>query len=76
MQLEIARFIVNCPDKFLITYTNNSERSPLMFSKLRDLGLNFICKYLMQYVHWTKLGTWNERLNTHIRGNIDFKNSF
>lgn len=73
MKLEIAEFIPNCPDKFLITYTNNSESSPLMFSKLHRLGLNSICNYLVHFVHYTKIRTWYER---HIHENIDFKNNF
>ncbi len=73
MKDEIAEFILNCPNKFLLTYANNSERSPAVFAKLRDIGLENICNYLLPYVHYTKLGTWNERRNTHIRGNINFE---
>jgi hypothetical protein len=76
MKYEIAEFILNCPDKFLLTYANNSERSPTVFAKLRNLGLENICNYLLPYVHYTKLGTWNERRNTHVRGNINFECNF
>jgi hypothetical protein len=76
MKDEITEFILNCPDKFLLTYANNSERSPAVFAKLRSLGLNNICKYMLPYVHYTKLGTWNERRNIHVRGNINFECSF
>ena len=76
MKDKIVEFILNCPDKFLITYVNNSERSPAIFSKLHNLGLDNICNHMMPYVHYTKLGTWNERRNTHVRGNINFECNF
>ena len=73
MKDEVAEFILNCPDKFLLTYVNNSESSPTAFYKLRKLGLENICNYLLPHVHNTKLGTWNERINTHIHGNVSFE---
>lgn len=73
MKDEVAEFILNCPNKFLLTYVNNSESSPTAFYKLRKLGLENICNYLLPHVHHTKLGTWNERRNTHIRGNVSFE---
>ena len=76
MKTEIAEFILNCPDKFLLTYANNSERSPAVFSKLKRLGLNNICNYMLPFVHYTKLGTWNERVNSHVRGNVSFECRF
>jgi hypothetical protein len=72
MKLEIEQFILNCPDKFLITYANNSVSSPLMFSRLHRMGLDSICNYLAPYIHYTKIQTWNERLNTPIRGENNF----
>ena len=72
MKLEMSEFILNCPDKFLITYANNSESSPLMFSKLHRMGLDSICNYLAPYIHYTKIQTWNERLNTPIRRENNF----
>jgi hypothetical protein len=76
MKTEIAEFILNCPNKFLLTYANNSEQSPFDFIKLRRLGLNNICKYLLTFVHYTKLNTWNERINSHVRGNLRFECKF
>ena len=76
MKNEISEFILNCPDKFLLTYVNNSERSPLAFSQLNDLGLENICRFLLPYVHYTKLSVWNERKNAHIRGKILFECNF
>lgn len=73
---EFSEFILNCPEKFLITYVNNSETSPRMFNTLQEFGMEGICKYLLPYVHYTKLGTWNERINSHIRGNLTFESNF
>jgi hypothetical protein len=67
MKDEIAEFILNCPEKFLLAYANNSETSEWVFEQLSELGLNNICGYLLQYVHSSKLSTWNERMNVHIR---------
>lgn len=72
MKNKIEEFILNCPDKFLLTYANNSERTPTVFRKLRELGLEHICSYLLPHVHYTKLGIWNERKNTHTRENVIF----
>jgi hypothetical protein len=73
---EFSEFILNCPEKFLITYVNNSETSLRMFYILQENGMENICKYLLPYVHYTKLGTWNERINSHIRGNLTFESNF
>lgn len=73
---EFSEFILNCPEKFLITYVNNSEKSPRMFYTLQEIGMENICKYLLPYVHHTKLGTWNECINSHIRGNLTFESNF
>jgi hypothetical protein len=67
MKDEIAEFILNCPEKFLLAYANNSETSEWVFEQLSELGLNNICGYLLQYVHSSKFSTWNERMNVHIR---------
>ena len=69
MKDRIQEFILNCPNKFLITYSNNSERTPAVLHALEQLGLQNIRTYLISYVHETKLATWNERRNTHQRGN-------
>jgi len=73
---ETMEFILNCPEKFLLTLVNNSESSPYVFYKLEKLGLENICNYLMPFVHETKLGTWNERKNAHIRGNLNFEHQY
>jgi len=69
MKYRLEEFILNCPKKFIITYANNSERTPAILYHLKRFGLNNIRAYLIEHIHETKLGTWNERRNTHIRGN-------
>lgn len=69
MKDRLQEFILNCPKKFIITYSNNSERTPAVLYELDRLGLGNIRAYLISHVHESKLGTWNERRNTHKRGN-------
>lgn len=69
MKDRLQEFILNCPKKFIITYSNNSERTPAVLYELDKLGLGNIRAYLIAHIHETKLGTWNERRNTHKRGN-------
>jgi len=69
MKDRLQEFILNCPKKFIITYSNNSERTPAVLYQLDKLGLGNIRAYLISHVHESKLGTWNERRNTHQRGN-------
>lgn len=69
MKYQLAEFILNCPKKFIITYSNNSERTPTVLAKLENLGLGNVRAYLITHIHESKLKTWNERCNTHIRGN-------
>lgn len=69
MKYRLQEFILNCPKKFIITYSNNSERTPFVLRELSRMGLHNIRSYLISHVHETKLGTWNERRNTHLRGN-------
>ena len=60
-KFEFQEFILNCPKKFIITYSNNSERTPMVLYKLERMGLNNIRSYLIEHVHDTKLATWSER---------------
>lgn len=69
MKDRLQEFILNCPKKFIMTYSNNSERTPAVLHELDLLGLGNIRAYLISHVHESKLGTWNERRNTHQRGN-------
>jgi len=50
MKIEIQEFIFNCPEEFLYTYSNNSERKGIIFYELRKLGLKNLCDYLLPYV--------------------------
>lgn len=67
---EYKKFILNCPEKFILAYANNSERTPCLLRLLQNNGLNSICAYLIEHVDKTKLATWNERENAHLRHNI------
>ena len=69
MKDRLHEFILNCPKKFIITYSNNSERTPYVLYELDRLGLGNIRAYLISHIHESKLGTWNERRNTHRRAN-------
>lgn len=70
MKRYIEEFIINCPAKFLVTYANNSERTPCVLDKLDRLGLSNIRTYLIRFTHETKLMTWNERRNAHKKGTL------
>jgi hypothetical protein len=54
-------FIFKCPEKFLLTYSNNSERTPMLLEELYQLDLLNVRSYLIQYVHETKLKIWDSR---------------
>lgn len=56
-----SEFILACPEKFLITYVNNSETSPFIFRELITQGLGHICEYLMPYIHESKKSIWQQR---------------
>ena len=62
-KFEFQEFILNCPKKFIITYSNNSERTPAVLHKLENMGLNNVRSYLIGHIHDTKLDTWSERRN-------------
>jgi|688.fasta_scaffold12799_11 hypothetical protein len=61
MNCEFEKFIFNCPNKFIITYSNNSETTPDVLDLLEELGFKKSREYLIQHVHYTKLNTWSER---------------
>ena len=73
---EYCVFILNCSKKFMMTYANNSERTPALLSQLKDLGLTQICKYILSFVDKSKLNTWNERRNAHVRGQLTYESEF
>lgn len=66
---KLEEFILNCPKKFIMTYSNNSERTPSVLYQLHKIGLHNVRSYLIGHIHETKLKTWNERQNAHLRGN-------
>ncbi len=56
-------FIFNCPEKFLITYANNSERTPQVLSILKSRQMIQSYNTILKYVSPDKLNTWSERYN-------------
>ena len=62
-KLEFQEFILNCPKKFIITYSNNSERTPAVLHKLESMGLNNIRSYLIEHIHDTRLATLSDQIN-------------
>lgn len=48
---EFQEFILNCPKKFIITYSNNAERTYAVLHKLEHMGLNNIRSYLIEHIH-------------------------
>jgi len=64
-KFEFQEFILNCPKKFIIAYSNNSERTPTVLHKLERMGLNNIRSYLIEHVDDSKLATWRDRYNSN-----------
>ncbi len=58
---EYIKFIFTCPSKFIITYSNNSEKTPLILHKLECIDLNIIYEYLAINIDPSKLETWRQR---------------
>lgn len=58
---EYTKFIFTCPPKFIITYSNNSEKTPLVLHKLISNDLNLLYEYLAINIDPTKLNTWRQR---------------
>ena len=54
-------FIFNCPEKFLITYANNSERTPQVLSILKSRQMCKSYNIIFTHVSPDKLNTWSER---------------
>lgn len=68
--------IINCPEKFMLAYANNSEQTPIALMRLKNKKLNRICKYILSFTDDSKLKTWNERRNAHIRGNLLYQSLY
>lgn len=60
---QLNEFILMCPKKFIITYSNNSESTLYILRELETMGLNNICDYLMSNIHISKINIWTERNN-------------
>jgi hypothetical protein len=58
-------FILNCPDKFMSTYANNSERTPYIIEYVDKFNKN-LAKTIEKYTDTSKKNTWKERLTQNI----------
>ena len=67
---QYEEFIMNCPKKFMISYSNNSERTPYVLLALKNVNLYRLSKYIIGFVDKSKIKYWNERRNVHINGNL------
>lgn len=74
--VEYEELIINCPEKFMLAYANNSERTPTALMLLKKARLYRVCKYILSFTHDSKLKTWNERRNAHIRGNLLYQSLY
>lgn len=72
LKFELMEFIFNCPMKFIVTFVNNSETAPRDLLIIEKMRLANIYAHLMTYVDDSKLKTWNDRYNTHRRGEIAY----
>jgi hypothetical protein len=60
---QYEEFIMNCPKKFMIAYSNNSERTPNVLLALKNVHLYRVSKYIVGFVDKSKIRDWNERRN-------------
>ena len=67
---QYEEFIMNCPKKFMISYSNNSERTPNVLLALKNVNLYRVSKYIIGFVDKSKIRAWNERRNVHTNGNL------
>lgn len=58
---EYTKFIFNCPSKFIVTYSNNSEKTPLILHKLACIDLDSVYEYLSINIDPSKLDIWRQR---------------
>lgn len=58
---QYTHFIYKCPDKFLMTYMNNSEKTPQLIRSLKKRTMSAVYDFLVGYIHNTKIKTWIER---------------
>lgn len=54
-------FILNCPEKFLRAYANNSERTPQVLSELKSRHMDKSYGLIFAHVTPDRLITWAER---------------
>lgn len=57
--------INNCPDKFMFTYANNSERTPLILDYLRTIDVE-LANYVLSFTNVINKTTWCERYDLKV----------
>ncbi len=58
MIYRIEEFILNCPKKFIVAYSNNPDKTPIVLHELDKLGIRNIRAYLISHIHDSKFITY------------------
>lgn len=48
-KLEYEKFIMRCPQKFIITYSNNSEKTPILLGELDERKMLNVKSYILAH---------------------------
>jgi len=59
-KIAYKELILKCPYKFMITYANNSERTPQIVNYVKTFDTKLANK-ILEYTNNTHKNTWNER---------------
>lgn len=61
--LDIYRqLIMSCPYEFMLTYSNNSERTPGILNYVKTFDVE-LAKYIFKFTNCVNKNTWGERYN-------------
>jgi len=58
---QYEQFIMKCPKKFVVVYSNNSEKTPHILHNLQKNGITNVKDYLIENVNPDFLKTWRGR---------------
>jgi len=61
---QYEEFLLNCPEKFMLAYSNNSERTPRVLSTLKTRQMDTCTSYILKYVSADKKITWGQRYSS------------
>jgi hypothetical protein len=56
-----SRFILACPEKFMVTYMNNPEKTPALIRKLRKYDMVEVAEVLFPHIHESRRHVWAQR---------------